>query len=166
MPVLQIHGVRKTFDAGEALVRALRGVDLVVDHGEFVAIVGPSGCGKSTLLNLVAGSTRRPAGRSSSPAKLAVREGRERAGAAPPRLHIGFVFQFFNLLDGMTAFENVALPATIAGLRRSHAERRALRSPRPARARGEGAGVPGGSFRAASGSDSPSPGRLRTSRRS
>ena len=125
MPVLQIHGVRKTFDAGEALVRALRGVDLVVDHGEFVAIVGPSGCGKSTLLNLVAGLDT-PTGGEIVLVGETLRGKDESALARLRRLHIGFVFQFFNLLDGMTAFENVALPATIAGLRRSHAERRAL----------------------------------------
>ena len=124
MAVLQVHGVRKTFDAEEAPVRALRGVDLTVDHGEFVAIVGPSGCGKSTLLNLIAGLDV-PSGGDVVLGSDSLSGKDESALARLRREHIGFVFQFFNLLDGMTAFENVALPAMIAGMRRPQAERRA-----------------------------------------
>ena len=124
MPVLQVHGARKTFDAEEAPVRALRGVDLTVDHGEFVAIVGPSGCGKSTLLNLIAGLDV-PSGGEVVLGSDSLSGKDESALARLRREHIGFVFQFFNLLDGMTAFENVALPAMIAGMRRPQAERRA-----------------------------------------
>ena len=124
MAVLQVHGVRKTFDAEEAPVRALRGVDLTVDHGEFVAIVGPSGCGKSTLLNLIAGLDV-PSGGEVVLGSDSLSGKDESALARLRREHIGFVFQFFNLLDGMTAFENVALPAMIAGMRRPQAERRA-----------------------------------------
>jgi putative ABC transport system ATP-binding protein len=124
MAVLQVHGVRKTFDAEEAPVRALRGVDLTVEHGEFVAIVGPSGCGKSTLLNLIAGLDV-PSGGDVVLGSDSLSGKDESALARLRREHIGFVFQFFNLLDGMTAFENVALPAMIAGMRRPQAERRA-----------------------------------------
>ena len=124
MAVLQVHGVRKTFDAEEAPVRALRGVDLTVDHGEFVAIVGPSGCGKSTLLNLIAGLDV-PSGGDVVLGSDSLSGKDESALARLRREHIGFVFQFFNLLDAMTAFENVALPAMIAGMRRPQAERRA-----------------------------------------
>ena len=124
MAVLQMHGVRKTFDAEEAPVRALRGVDHTVEHGEFVAIKGPSGGGKSTLLNLIAGLDT-PTGGEIVLGGDSLSGKDESALARLRREHIGFVFQFFNLLDGMTAFENVALPAMIAGMRRPQAERRA-----------------------------------------
>jgi len=124
MAVLQLRGVRKTYDAEEAPIRALRGVDLTVDHGEFVAIVGPSGCGKSTLLSLVAGLDT-PNGGEIVVGGESLSGKDENALARLRREHIGFVFQFFNLLEGMSAFENVALPALIAGLRRPQAERRA-----------------------------------------
>jgi putative ABC transport system ATP-binding protein len=55
VPALEVHGVRKTFEAEIAPVRALRGVDLTVERGTFLTLMGPSGCGKSTLLNLIAG---------------------------------------------------------------------------------------------------------------
>ena len=122
--LLVAKGVRKTFEAENAPVRALRGVDLAVAAGEFVALMGPSGCGKSTLLNLVAGldlvdeGTITVAGESFT--------GRTEDDLARlRRTHIGMVFQFFNLLEGMTVLENVVLPAVIAGRRRRLAETRA-----------------------------------------
>ena len=121
---LAVRGVRKTFEAENAPVRALRGVDLSVGQGEFVALMGPSGCGKSTLLNLVAGLDTADEG------EITV-AGEEVTGhseddlARLRRRHIGLVFQFFNLLEGMTVLENVALPAVIAGRRRKMAETRA-----------------------------------------
>jgi len=122
--VLDVRGVRKTFEAELAPVRALRGVDLEVVAGEFVAIMGPSGCGKSTLLNLVAGLDIADEG------TIVIAE-EEITGqdedwlARMRRRHIGIVFQFFNLLEGMTALENVVLPAMIAGTKRKAAETRA-----------------------------------------
>ena len=121
---LAVRGVRKTFEAENAPVRALRGVDLTVAGGEFVALMGPSGCGKSTLLNLVAGLDTADEG------EICV-AGEEVTGRSEDdlarlrRRHIGLVFQFFNLLEGMTVLENVALPAVIAGRRRKMAETRA-----------------------------------------
>jgi len=123
-PALVMRGVRKTFEAENAPVRALRGVDLRVDGGEFVALMGPSGCGKSTLLNLVAGLDTPDDG------EISV-AGRQVTGCSDDdlarlrRQHIGLVFQFFNLLEGMTVLENVTLPAVIAGRRRKMAETRA-----------------------------------------
>jgi len=108
-PALVMRGVRKTFEAENAPVRALRGVNLTLEPGEFVALMGPSGCGKSTLLNLVAG----------------LETPDEDELARMRRHHIGLVFQFFNLLEGMTVLENVALPAIIAGRKRKMAETRA-----------------------------------------
>lgn len=120
---LEVSGVRKTFEAEQAPIRALRGADLVVDNGEFVAIMGPSGCGKSTLLNLVAGLDV-PDGGSISVAGQSLAGMGEDDLARMRRLHIGIVFQFFNLLEGMTVLENVALPAVIAGRSRRVAESR------------------------------------------
>ena len=107
-----------------APVRALRGVDLTVERGTFVALMGPSGCGKSTLLNLVAGLDEADEG-TILVAGEEVPVGSEDDHALIRRRHIGIVFQFFNLLEGMTVLENVALPAIIAGRNRKAAETRA-----------------------------------------
>jgi putative ABC transport system ATP-binding protein len=122
--VLTARGVRKTFEAENAPVRALRGVDLTVDQGEFVALMGPSGCGKSTLLNLIAGLDTADEGRITV-ADEEVTGRTEDDLARLRRRHIGIIFQFFNLLEGMTVLENVALPAVIAGRKRRMAETRA-----------------------------------------
>jgi putative ABC transport system ATP-binding protein len=112
--VLQLRGVRRSFGLDAAPVRALRGVDLDVAVGEYVAVMGPSGCGKSTLLNLVAGLDVADDG------TIHI-DGQEVTGrdddwlARMRRQDIGFVFQFFNLLDGLSVLENVALPAIAAG---------------------------------------------------
>ena len=121
---LVARGVRRTFEAENAPVRALRGVDLTVQRGEFVALMGPSGCGKSTLLNLVAGLDVPDEG-TISVAGEQVTGRSEDDLARMRRRHIGIVFQFFNLLEGMTVLENVALPALIAGRKRRMAETRA-----------------------------------------
>ena len=115
-PALAMRGVRKTFEAENAPVRALRGVDLRVDGGEFVALMGPSGCGKSTLLNLVAGLDTPDEGEISVAGEQVTGRGEDDL-ARLRRQHIGLVFQFFNLLEGMTVLENVTLPAVIAGQR-------------------------------------------------
>ena len=124
MPALEVRGVRKTFEAELAPVRALRGVDLTVERGTFVALMGPSGCGKSTLLNLIAGLEEVDEG-TIDVAGESMSEGSEDDHALIRRKHIGIVFQFFNLLEGMTVLENVALPAVIAGRKRRMAETRA-----------------------------------------
>ena len=121
---LEVAAVRKTFEAENAPVRALRGVDLTVATGEFVALMGPSGCGKSPLLNLVAGLDVADEG-TIHVAGEAVTGRTEDELARMRRRHIGIVFQFFNLLEGMTVLENVALPAIIAGKKRKAAETRA-----------------------------------------
>lgn len=121
---LQLRGVRKTFEAENAPVRALRGVDLDVGRGEFVALTGPSGCGKSTLLNVAAGLDLADEGSIFLAGENVTGQGEDEL-ARLRRRHIGIVFQFFNLLDGMTALENVALAAIIAGRKRRAAESRA-----------------------------------------
>jgi putative ABC transport system ATP-binding protein len=122
--VLQVRGLRRSFESEGAPVRALRGVDLRLMRGEFVAVMGPSGCGKSTLLNLVAGLDA-PSDGEVVVAGESLRGQDENARARMRRRHVGFVFQFFHLLDGMTAFENIVLPAAIAGASRRGAEARA-----------------------------------------
>ena len=124
VPALAMRGVRKTFEAENAPVRALRGVDLHIDRGDFVALMGPSGCGKSTLLNLVAGLDMPDEGEISVAGEPVTGRGEDDL-ARLRRRHIGLVFQFFNLLEGMTVLENVTLPAVIAGRRRKMAETRA-----------------------------------------
>jgi putative ABC transport system ATP-binding protein len=121
--VLQVRGLRRSFESEGAPVRALRGVDLTVRRGELVAVMGPSGCGKSTLLNLIAGLDTPSAGEVVvDGASLTGRD--ENELALMRRRHVGFVFQFFHLLEGMTALENIALAAAIAGAPRRLAERR------------------------------------------
>lgn len=124
MNVMQARGVRKTYETEGAPVRALRGVDLSISNGEFVAIMGPSGCGKSTLLNLIAGLDVPTDGEITVAGEL-LSEMDEDGLALMRRRHIGIVFQFFNLLEGMTVLENATLPAVVAGMRRRQAESRA-----------------------------------------
>jgi putative ABC transport system ATP-binding protein len=122
--VCRIVGVRKTFEAELAPVRAVRGVDLDIAAGEFVAIMGPSGCGKSTLLNLIAGLEMADDGEISIADEIITGKSEDDL-ARMRRRHIGVVFQFFNLLEGMSVLENVVLPAVIAGTKRKPAETRA-----------------------------------------
>jgi putative ABC transport system ATP-binding protein len=123
-PVLRVRGLRRTFEADLAPVRALRGVDIAVVPAEFVAVMGPSGCGKSTLLNLVAGLDLADDGEITLDGETITGRSEDWL-ARMRRQHIGIVFQFFNLLEGMTALENVILPAMVAGRRRKAAETRA-----------------------------------------
>jgi putative ABC transport system ATP-binding protein len=122
--VLVVDGLRKTYEADQTPVRALRGCDMRLGRGEFAAVMGPSGCGKSTLLNLVAGLDMADDG-------TIVLDGEEVTTkseddlARMRRRHIGIVFQFFNLLESMSVLENVALPAIVAGKKRRAADSRA-----------------------------------------
>jgi ABC-type lipoprotein export system ATPase subunit len=123
--VLRTQGLRKEYGRDASLVRAVDGVDLKVASGETVAIMGPSGCGKSTLLYLLGGLDRPTAGEIWLNGQDLTRLS-ERALARLRREQIGFVFQAFQLMDELTAVENVELPALLAG-----------RSPRAARRRAE-----------------------------
>jgi putative ABC transport system ATP-binding protein len=112
-PAVSASGVTKVYGEGPTATHALAGVDVVFEQGEFAAIMGPSGSGKSTLLHIV-GALEAP---SSGTIEIA---GDALAGMDDAELtrlrreHIGFVFQFFNLLPSLTALENVLLPALIA----------------------------------------------------
>ena len=123
-PAVRVRGARRTFTAELAPVRALRGVDIDVAPGEFVAVTGPSGCGKSTLLNAIAGLDRLDEGTIEVAGQHV--DGRDEDWLARfRRHHVGIVFQFFNLLDGVSAIDNIVLPAVLGGMRRKAAESRA-----------------------------------------
>ena len=111
--VFEARGVTKVYRMGEVDVEALRGVDLDLDDGELVVVLGPSGSGKSTLLNLLGGLDAPTAGRIRwRDHDLAVAD--DQLLTEYRRDHVGFVFQFYNLVPSLTARENVALAAEIA----------------------------------------------------
>jgi putative ABC transport system ATP-binding protein len=122
--VVVARGVRKTYHSDEVPVRALRGADLVLQRGEFVALMGPSGSGKSTLLSLIAGLDVPDEGEVTV-AGNALGGRNEDERALIRRSHVGMVFQFFNLLEGMTAAENVMVASILAGLTWRQADTRA-----------------------------------------
>ena len=122
--IVRLEGVTKVYHMGKVEVQALRGVNLSVKRGEFIAILGPSGSGKSTLLNMM-GCLDKP-----TSGKVFI-EGTDTSRlndnelAALRREKIGFVFQQFNLIHTLNALENVALPMLFAGVRRTERMKRA-----------------------------------------
>jgi putative ABC transport system ATP-binding protein len=122
--MMELVEATKTYHQGRRDVHALRGVSLHISAGEFVSIMGPSGSGKSTLMHLLGALDTPTSGRALFQGRdLETLSDRERALLR--RRHIGFVFQFFNLLPTLTAVENVALPLLLAGEARSRALRQA-----------------------------------------
>jgi putative ABC transport system ATP-binding protein len=123
-PLIRLSGVEKVYRTGKLEYPALRGIDLTIDEGEIIAVVGPSGSGKTTILNMITGIDRPTAGEvvvdglhvdAMSEEELAVWRGR----------NVGIVFQFFQLLPTLTAFENAVLPLDFSrtGSRTERAER-------------------------------------------
>jgi putative ABC transport system ATP-binding protein len=124
-PVVELDAVRKTYRSGSLEFEALRGIDITIGAGEYVAVVGPSGSGKSTLMNIL--------GCLDNPSEGHYRLGGEDVSAMSEaqlahvrNRRIGFVFQQFNLLAMMPAWRNVELPLVYAGIGRAERRRRAI----------------------------------------
>jgi putative ABC transport system ATP-binding protein len=126
-PVIDLAGVTKTYGEGEAAVHALAGVDLVVERGEYVAIMGASGSGKSTLMNIIGGLDVQTRGRYRLDG-IDVRRLEENQLSTIRNRKIGFVFQSFNLLPRSTALANVELPLAYGGVPVAERRERALRA--------------------------------------
>jgi putative ABC transport system ATP-binding protein len=121
--IVETVNLKKTYMLGKVSVNALRGINLKVESGDFLAVLGPSGSGKSTLLNLI-GALDKP-----TEGEMII-EGTDVSGLndnqlADLRRRIGFVFQFFNLISRFTAIENVELSMSIAGTSRAERRKRA-----------------------------------------
>jgi len=113
LPTLSARGLTKTYQSGEIEVQALRGVDLDIHESELIVLLGPSGSGKSTLLNILGGLDLPSSGRIFF-GDIDLSACDEPALTAYRRRHVGFVFQFYNLIPSLTARENVALVTEIA----------------------------------------------------
>jgi putative ABC transport system ATP-binding protein len=126
-PLIELDGITKIYGSGEAEVRALDGLDMRIDHGEFVAVMGPSGSGKSTAMNII-GYLDTPTGGSyrfdGVPVGNATREQR----TLLRRNFVGFVFQGYNLLSQSSALENVELPMIYRSVPRHERRDLALRA--------------------------------------
>ncbi len=123
--IVEIANLRKSYRRGDQVVSVLEDINLNLERGEFVALMGPSGSGKSTLLNLIAGIDTPDSG------KLEI-EGVDITGMREAQLarwraeHVGFIFQFYNLMPVLSAFENIELPLLLTRLtareRREHVQ--------------------------------------------
>ncbi|HEX2293478.1 MAG TPA: ABC transporter ATP-binding protein [Gaiellaceae bacterium] len=124
-PIVEARTLVKTYDTGAVQVHALKGVDLVISRGEMVSIMGPSGCGKTTLLNCLSGLDSIDGGDALiEGVSLGQMSDRERTDYRAA--HMGFVFQFYNLMPVLTAVENVELPLLVSRVDAKEARARAL----------------------------------------
>lgn len=122
--VIQLTGIRKSYHLGKQELPVLKGIDLTIARGEYVALMGPSGSGKSTLMNIIGCLDSPSAGAYILNARDVSSMGDDEL-ASVRNTEIGFVFQQFNLLPRMTAWENVAVPLIYAGAGRKEREERA-----------------------------------------
>lgn len=127
MALIELHDVHKTYEMGSEVVRALDGVSLEVEPGEYLAIMGPSGSGKSTLMNVV-GCLDRPSSGTYVLNGEPVQDFDDQEMAAVRNREIGFVFQTFNLLSRTDALHNVELPLIYSGLARKERRQQAERA--------------------------------------
>jgi putative ABC transport system ATP-binding protein len=124
MSVIELQDVTRIYKIGEVETAALRGVNLTIEEGEFIAIVGPSGSGKTTMLQLMGCLDRPTSGRVHINGQDVSRlNANKRADLRKGT--IGFVFQFFALIPGLTAYENVELPLLLSGTRKAERRERA-----------------------------------------
>jgi len=122
-PLVALRALSKHYVRGEQVITVLAGIDLDVRRGDYVALMGPSGSGKSTLLNLIAGIDK-PSSGEIRIAGVDIARLSDAELAAWRAEHVGFIFQFYNLLPVLSAFENVELPLLLTGLgRRERRER-------------------------------------------
>jgi putative ABC transport system ATP-binding protein len=124
-PLVEVRNLCKHYRRGEQIVPVLTDINLTIYEGEFIALMGPSGSGKSTLLNLIAGIDRPDRG-TLEVGGVDITNLTESALAAWRAAHVGFIFQFYNLVPVLTAIENVELPLLLTDLtraeRQEHAE--------------------------------------------
>jgi ABC-type lipoprotein export system ATPase subunit len=123
--MITIHQLRKTYHRGAESVEAIRGIDLEIEKGEFIVILGPSGGGKSTLLNLIGGIDH-PTSGTVLINDFALQKASEESLTIFRRDHIGFIFQFYNLISALNAVENVSLPLMAKGSSFKQAKAKAI----------------------------------------
>jgi putative ABC transport system ATP-binding protein len=125
MPIIQLKNITKSYFMGKTALPVLHGISLTIEKNEFVALMGPSGSGKSTLMNIL-GCLDSPTSGKYFINNTDVSTATDNELAHIRNKEIGFVFQSFNLLPRLTAFENVALPLIYAGMKKAEREKRTL----------------------------------------
>jgi putative ABC transport system ATP-binding protein len=125
MPLLELRDIHKTYHLGGETIRALDGVSIDIDSGEFISIIGPSGSGKSTLMHIL-GCLDTPTSGTINLDGMMIHDASPRQLAAIRNKKIGFVFQFFNLLPKLTVRQNVELPMIYSGLTSRERRERAM----------------------------------------